>query len=133
MNTNFNDSDVVGNVELAVKAANGDKVARTKVNKIAEPIITYQTERFCKRFCNENRYLYACSLPNAWGTPANGTFLCEWGNASYGWMLNDLTGANRLRKFEGRNDAHLGQYVLDRKSTRLNSSHTDISRMPSSA
>ena len=24
-------------------------------------------------------------------------------------------------------------YVLDRKSTRLNSSHTDISRMPSSA
>ena len=27
----------------------------------------------------------------------------------------------------------LGQRILDRKSTRLNSSHTDISRMPSSA
>lgn len=112
MNTNSNDNDVVGSVELAAKAATGDKVARTKVNKIAEPIITYQTERFCKRFCNENRYRYACTLPNAWGTPSNETFLCEWGNASYGWMLNDLTGPNRLRKFEGRNDAHLGQYIF---------------------
>ena len=28
---------------------------------------------------------------------------------------------------------NLGQPVIDRKSTRLNSSHTDISRMPSSA
>ena len=27
----------------------------------------------------------------------------------------------------------IGGYQLDRKSTRLNSSHTDISRMPSSA
>ena len=28
---------------------------------------------------------------------------------------------------------HLENHILDRKSTRLNSSHTDISRMPSSA
>ena len=33
-------------------------------------------------------------------------------------------------KFSGRN---LYASILDRKSTRLNSSHTDISRMPSSA
>ena len=30
-------------------------------------------------------------------------------------------------------DAHFAEVFLDRKSTRLNSSHTDISRMPSSA
>jgi len=112
MKSDFTDRDAVGNVELAVKAADGDKSARTKVNKIADPIITYQTERFCKRFCNKNRYLYACTLPNAWATPARDAFLCEWGNASYGWMLNDLTSPNRLRKFEGKNGAHLGKYVF---------------------
>ena len=30
-------------------------------------------------------------------------------------------------------DKETGLIILDRKSTRLNSSHTDISRMPSSA
>ena len=30
-------------------------------------------------------------------------------------------------------ELHLNIQVIDRKSTRLNSSHTDISRMPSSA
>ena len=30
-------------------------------------------------------------------------------------------------------DYNTGLYFIDRKSTRLNSSHTDISRMPSSA
>ena len=35
----------------------------------------------------------------------------------------------------GQHGVNIGQFVsqLDRKSTRLNSSHTDISRMPSSA
>ncbi|NOZ53897.1 MAG: hypothetical protein GXP08_12320 [Gammaproteobacteria bacterium] len=112
MNPDFNDNDITGGVELAVEAASGDKSARTKVNKIVDPIITYQTERFCKRFCNENRYLYSCTLANAWGTPSKDAILCEWGNASYGWMLNDLTNPKRLRKFDGRNNAHLGKYVF---------------------
>ena len=34
---------------------------------------------------------------------------------------------------EARSTQNRGEYLLDRKSTRLNSSHTDISRMPSSA
>jgi len=112
MNLKLDNENVESSIELAAKAATGDKVARTKVNKIVEPIINYQTDRFCKRFCNENRYLYTCTLPNAWKSPARESFLCEWGNASYGWMLDDLTSENRLRKFEGRNDAKLGQYVF---------------------
>ena len=38
----------------------------------------------------------------------------------------------RLRRFDGEATA-LQRQGQDRKSTRLNSSHTDISRMPSSA
>ena len=44
------------------------------------------------------------------------------------WMAPFLIGAGRIER-------HYGVLILtrDRKSTRLNSSHTDISRMPSSA
>ena len=45
------------------------------------------------------------------------------------WAVKGLT-----RAYYGREgDIPLAQSGLDRKSTRLNSSHTDISRMPSSA
>ena len=40
---------------------------------------------------------------------------------------------NKVDILKLANDKELGQVELDRKSTRLNSSHTDITRMPSSA
>ena len=40
---------------------------------------------------------------------------------------------NSLAKLSADTLGWLAAIVLDRKSTRLNSSHTDISRMPSSA
>ena len=44
----------------------------------------------------------------------------------------DLAGANPQAAATALGEGHIG-LVADRKSTRLNSSHTDISRMPSSA
>ena len=40
---------------------------------------------------------------------------------------------SKVDEFNGRKSKKLGLNKADRKSTRLNSSHTDISRMPSSA
>jgi hypothetical protein len=98
-------------VALAQDAANGDSHARKKVNELAHPIITYQTERFCKRFCAENKFLYRCTLPSPWGGAPKDALLCEWGNASYAWMLNDLTNESRLGKFEGKHGARLQDYL----------------------
>ncbi len=104
-----------GNVELAHGAARGDQEARTRVSEIAHPIITFQTSRFCKRFCNDNRYRYHCTLAGpqgaAPGTAATDAHYCEWGNASYGWMLDDLTRPERLQRFQGNNGASLGDYL----------------------
>lgn len=98
-------------VQLARKAAQGDAAARKTVNELIDHIIAYQTDRFCKRFCRENQYYYICTLPKPWGSPKKEAQMCEWGNASYAWMLEDLTNPNRLRQFEGKNGARLNDYI----------------------
>ena len=98
-------------VALAKNAAAGDIAARKEINELAHPMISYQTDRFCKRFCAENKYMYRCTLESPWGNAPNDALLCEWGNASYAWMLNDLTRENRLEQYEGRNGARLQDYI----------------------
>lgn len=98
------------NIELAKSAANNDVSARKKVNDLIKPIILYQTDRFCKRFCKENRYQFRCTLNTPIGSPPADASLCEWGNGSYTWMMDDLSSANRLKKYQARNDASLFDY-----------------------
>ena len=63
----------------------------------------------------------------SWSEEENKAFFGLCNNAHYHGHNYDLE-----VKVEGEVDAVTG-YLIDRKSTRLNSSHTDISRMPSSA
>ncbi len=97
-------------LDLAKQAATGDKQAREKVNTLAHPIISFQTNRFCKRFCRDNRFRYVCTLTNSNIRPSRDAILCEWGNASYAWMLDDLTNSGRLRQYSGANGARLNDY-----------------------
>lgn len=98
-------------LKLARSAAQGDRAARQWVNELIHPVIDFQTNRFCRRFCDQNRYLYRCSLSKPVGNASADALLCEWGNASYGWMLNDLTHAKRLLNYEARNQAGLFDYL----------------------
>jgi len=98
-------------IELAQQAAKGQATARKKVNDIAAPMIQYQNSRFCKRFCRENQFRYCCTLVPPLGMHDKDAGLCEWGNAGYGWMLNDLTNEQRLLKYEARNGASLFDYL----------------------
>jgi hypothetical protein len=97
-------------LELAKAAASGEKNARQQVNTMVQPIIDFQTSRFCKRFCNENQYLYRCTLKPPMGAMHEDAAVCEWGNASFGWMLDDLSRAKRLLQYQGLNDASLFDY-----------------------
>jgi hypothetical protein len=112
-----------GQVRLARLAADGDAAARRAVNEVVHPIVTFQTRRFCGRFCGGNRYHFYCTLEPTSPSPASPSparltqapadaLLCEFGNASYAWMLDDLTRAERLRRFEGRNGARLYDYLF---------------------
>ncbi len=98
-------------VQLAHQAAEGDKSARTVINELIHPIINYQTSRFCRRFCRENQYRYKCTLEMPFATHGKDALLCEWGNASYAWMLDDLTSSRRLLQFKGKHGARINDYL----------------------
>ena len=62
--------------------------------------------------------------------------LAEFGRKEMGIAEKEMPGLMATRKKYGPSKPLAGKKImgsLDRKSTRLNSSHTDISRMPSSA
>ena len=105
------ESDNQDALALAQSAAGGDKAARRKLNELVDPMIRFQTDCFCKRFCGENKFHYRCTLTSPWGNAPADALLCEWGNASYAWMLDDLTNENRLRRFEGKQGARLQDYL----------------------
>ena len=107
----MHDADIDNQLELATQAAHDVPAARKDVNTLIAPVINYQTGRFCKRFCRENRYRYQCSLVPPWGSPPPDASLCEWGNASYGWMLNELASSRRLSAYTGDNGSSLYNYL----------------------
>ena len=96
---------------LAQRAAQGDETARRQINGQMDRVIRYQCRRFCVRFCRENRYRYRCTLVPPVSPVLQQGDLCEWGNASYGWMLDELCGSQRLLKYEGRKGAGLFAYL----------------------
>jgi hypothetical protein len=99
-------------IELAQRAARGEPVARTRVTQLADPIIRHQTAHFCRRFCYENRFRYRCTLQRPLSGAPSDAPLCEWGNGSYAWMLDDLSKPDRLLRFESQNGAPLEGYFF---------------------
>jgi len=89
---------------------NQDGAARKNLNQKIESIIAYQSQKFCKRFCHDNRYHFSCTLPFKGYATNNNLPLCEWGNACYGWMLEELTSDNRLLAFRADNNASYQHY-----------------------
>ena len=96
---------------LAQAVARGESAARATVNELAHPLIDYHTRNFCARFCHDNQRFYRCTLSQPIGHAPADAALCEWGNASYGWMLDELTRPTRLQKYQARNGASLFDYL----------------------
>ena len=97
---------------LAKAAMLDNNEARATVVALVEPLIHRQTHRFCRKYCYEQNYQYKCTLQPPIGGSPRDAMLCEWGNASFGWMLNDLTKENRLARYQGKNDASLMDYFF---------------------
>ncbi|NOY73797.1 MAG: hypothetical protein GXP14_15775 [Gammaproteobacteria bacterium] len=96
---------------LVKRVALGDKKARKELTEKVHDTVHMTNNRFCKLYCLSHRYEYACTIDKAWGRPAKEAPLCEWGNASYTWMLDDLTKIERLKRFQGYGQGGLKSYI----------------------
>lgn len=104
--------EIPDDLQLAERAAQGDHESRGLVSQLADPLIRYQTKHLCRKFCQGNFSHYRCTLDVKWEHQNSEAPFCEWGNASYGWMLEDLTGPKRLRRYQGKNGASLKDYLF---------------------
>lgn len=102
--------DSQGDVVLARSAALGNNLAREKVSQLAKKLIMKKNRQLCKEYCYGNRLSYRCTIDSQWGGQGGDAPLCDKENDGYLWMLQDLTGVNRLLKYEGRNGATLLDY-----------------------
>ena len=96
---------------LIQQALDGDAGARQQINAWVDPLIRFHSARMCKRFCKENRYRYRCTLPEPFPSTASDAALCEWGNGSYAWMLDELTRDSRLKRYRADNNASFYDYA----------------------
>lgn len=90
----------------------GNRDARKQLVTQVHGPISSKTEQLCRRFCFGLNRHYQCTLQKPLANLGHSELLCEWGNASYAWMLNELTKNERLEKYAGRNDASLYDYLF---------------------
>ena len=77
---------------------------------ILNDLINSKLNSLCKKYCFNNRYQYQCTIDLLWGLNEPDNSLCEWGNASYAWILNELVHDNRLQKIQGENNSSITKY-----------------------
>lgn len=83
---------------------------RDKVFHRIEHLIEKRTVQLCKEFCYQHRYEYYCTVDGKWGVSCEQSALCEWGNATYAWMLDDLLKSNRVKPFAGKSSESTVKY-----------------------
>ena len=106
-----NASEKLNSTELIARVISGDAGARRELTHITDPVVQFQTDRFCRRYCQYNKYSSQCTLTPPEGPKTDDAPLCDWANASYAWMLNDLTSKQRLQTFEGKADTPFLHYI----------------------
>ncbi|WP_455219521.1 hypothetical protein [Kaarinaea lacus] len=77
---------------------------------ILNELINNKLNSLCKKYCFNNRFQYHCTIDLLWGLNEPDNPLCEWGNASYAWILDELTHDNRLKKIQGENNSSITRY-----------------------
>lgn len=97
-------------VELAHRAAGGEKAAQREVAALADNVARVRAAKYCKRFCGRNRLDYFCTVDSSFGVQRQSAPRCEWGSFSYFFFFDRLVNPNTLSRFEGREGTTLQRY-----------------------
>ena len=83
---------------------------RGRVLCCVEHLIDKRVSQLCKEHCQQHRYEYYCTVDAKWGVSNNEAALCEWGNATYAWTMEDLLKYNRIKAFAGQSNESVIKY-----------------------
>ncbi len=109
-NEHSSSPDNTNTQHLLKEVIEGNSAARKTLTEIATPMVNFQTDKFCRRFCQQRFLRERCTLTPPIGRGGSNLPLCSEANASYAWMLDDLTNDNRLKKIEAKNEKQLAGY-----------------------
>lgn len=99
-------------IALIKKAVSNDASAKEAIAGIADPLIRAKTRKLCRQYCHENHFHFQCTVIPELAYKSWDATLCDWGNHSYAWMLEDLCSAEHLSRFTGENGARLSTYLF---------------------
>jgi len=72
---------------------------------LIDRLIVPRVNKLCKEYCYQNRRQYKCTLDKSWGSLDQQAALCDWGNGTYTWMLEELLHIRRLEKLVNAENA----------------------------
>lgn len=85
-------------VEVEAPSAPSTEPAEKEWVKIASDLVRPRVAHFCKKVCFDNRRQYRCTVDPAWSRAPRDAALCDWGNATYLWMLEELCSEKRIER-----------------------------------
>lgn len=77
---------------------------------LAQTMVAPRLPTLCKRFCGNNRQRYHCTVDPHWTRAGAGAHLCDWGNATYVWTLDQLIGEARVERWRDQDPSSIGRY-----------------------
>ncbi len=96
--------------ETASERAGSAAASRVEVNRLANGLVQAKVATFCKKFCFNNRRIHRCTVDPKWGRGESTAPLCDAGNATYLWMLEQLAGEHRIVALEAKGISSLEAY-----------------------
>lgn len=103
-------SNIENTQHLLKEVIEGNAAARKKLTELTTPMVNFQTDKFCRRFCQKRFLRERCTLTPPVGHGGSDLPLCGEANASYVWMLDDLTNNKRLLNIEAESEKQLAGY-----------------------
>lgn len=85
-------------------------LTREELITLASRVVQTQVMSCCKRYCFDNRTRYQCTVDKHWGLSRANAPLCDWGNATYVWMMDDLASDNKLERLLTKGIIHVDRY-----------------------
>ena len=90
----------IGTIEQEAGAHSSEECEILELRSLLDTLIANRLMQLCKQYCYGSRVQFRCTLDDNWGASDKVAPLCEWGNASYVWFVDELLKEQRREKIQ---------------------------------